>query len=239
MLRLIEIIWVFALEVVIRNDGNIGARLRRALERLGLVWVKIGQVLAARQFLSGSAQDELEKLWDTTQPLPFAIVEPIIERSLGVPISEYFDSFNEEAHASASIAQTHVAYRQGRKMMVKVRRPDVLGRMRQDIRIAKRLIWLGSLVSRSVWCIKSARVPEQVETWLREETDLCNEKRNAGLFGAAYPAGQIAVPDVEFACEEMLVEEFLEGIPCNKWDERYRAEGYDPQASVPNFLQPT
>jgi ubiquinone biosynthesis protein len=239
MLRLVQIFYVFAVSLLFNQDKNIGGRLRMALERLGLVFVKIGQVLAARQFFSGSAQAELEKLWDTTQPLPFSVIKPIVERAVGEPISTYFNSFDEAAYASASIAQTHVAYRQGRKVMVKVRRPDVLGKMHQDIRIAKRLIWLGSLVSGRMWCIKSAGVPQQVETWLLQESDLRNEKKNAELFRAAYDTDRIVVPEVEFACEELLIEQFLEGVPCNRWDEAYRKDGYDPQESVRGFLPPT
>lgn len=238
MLRLFEIIYIFAISLLCNRDKNIGERLRLALERLGLVFVKIGQVLAARQFFSGDAQAALEKLWDASKPLPFSVINPIVERALGQPINAYFDldSFDEHAYASASIAQTHVAYRNGRKVMVKVRRPDVLGKMHQDIRIAKQLIWLGSLGSRRMWCIKSARVPEQVETWLIQEADFRNEEKNADLFRLAYPSDCIVVPEVEFAVEDVLVEEFLEGVPCNKWNERYRVEGYDPQASVRNFL---
>ena len=239
MLRLLEIAYVFTSRLLFQRDKNIGERLRRALERLGLVYVKIGQVLAARQFFSGSSQEEMEKLWDTTAPLPFSVVEPIVERAIGQPIGSYFDSFEKEAYASASIAQTHVAYWQGRKVMVKVRRPDVLGKMRQDIAIAKRFIWLGSLVSSRMRCVKSAGVPEQVEAWLLEEADLTNEKKNADLFRAAYPSDRIVVPEVMFACEDMLIEEFLEGVPCNRWEESYRKDGYDPQASVRSFLPPT
>jgi|GEM_PF-5520063 ubiquinone biosynthesis protein len=177
MSRSLEILFVFLFYLMSDRNKNIGERLRLVLERLGLVFVKIGQVLAARQFFSGPAQAELEKLWDTTSPLPFRVIKHIVERALGEPISSYFDSFEEDAYASASMAQTHVAYRHGCKVMVKVRRPDVLGKMHQDIRIAKRLIWFGSLVSRRMWCIKSARVPEQVEAWLLQESDFRNEKR--------------------------------------------------------------
>jgi predicted unusual protein kinase regulating ubiquinone biosynthesis (AarF/ABC1/UbiB family) len=239
MLRLLQILYVFAFYLLFHPSKSFGERLRLALERLGLVFIKIGQILAARQFFSGSSQKELEKLWDNTSPLSFSVIEPIVVRAIGQSIDTYFDSFEEEAYASASIAQTHIAYREGRKVMVKVRRPDVLGKMQQDLHIAKDLVGFGAIFSRPLWCIKSARIVEQLETWLLQEVDLRNEQKNAEMFREGYKDGCIIVPEILFASEELLVEQFLEGVPCNRWEEHYRAEGYDPQESVRSFFLQT
>ena len=73
MLRLFEIIYVFAISLLCNRDKNIGERLRLALERLGLVFVKIGQVLAARQFFSGDAQAALVRATEEGAVLTVAV----------------------------------------------------------------------------------------------------------------------------------------------------------------------
>src|SRR3989344_1680121 len=226
--------------ILLKNIPDFDIRFARSVrvscEELGLVFIKLGQFLAARKFFSGAVQTELEKLWDNSRPLPFDVIKQIVEAAVGESIHTHFDSFHANPYASASIAQTHVAYRHGRKVMVKVRRPGVLDEVHKDMRIAKRLIALGALISVRFRCIRAVRVPEQIETWLLEEAVFRNEKQNTELFRAAYDTDRIVVPQVEFAAEDVLIEEFLEGIPCNKWDERFRQDGFNPQESVRNFL---
>jgi predicted unusual protein kinase regulating ubiquinone biosynthesis (AarF/ABC1/UbiB family) len=230
--RVLEILSVFLVYVALYHKAPLWRRLRVAFERLGLVWVKLGQGLAAR------GVTELEDMWDTTSPLPFEVIRPIIERNVGA-LDSYFDSFEEKPYASASIAQTHRAVRKGREVMIKVRRPEVLGSMRQDLRIMRRAIWFCSFFSRSIRSLRSARIPEQLESWLLQEVDFVQEKENSILFRRAYPTETLVIPEVEFASEELLVQDFLPGVPCNRWHERYRAKGYDPEASVRALLTET
>src|SRR5579862_1330659 len=87
-----------------------GLRLRLALESLGPIFVKFGQVLSTRRdLLSVDFANELAKLQDQVPPFDSAVAIAIIEKSLGAPVDELFDEFEREPIASASIAQVHFA----------------------------------------------------------------------------------------------------------------------------------
>src|SRR3954462_4735632 len=105
-----------------RRDEPRGQRLREALEQLGPIFVKFGQVLSTRRDLVPlDIADELAKLQDQVPPFASELALEEIERSLGSSISELFGSFEKQAIASASIAQVHLAtLHDGREVAVKV-----------------------------------------------------------------------------------------------------------------------
>lgn len=231
MLRLLYILYVFALCLAF-GKGSRWDRIGAAFDRLGLVWKKLGQLLAARGIR------ELEQMYDDTSQVPFEQIRAVVERNIGTTVELFFDTFNERPYASASIAQTHRAALNGEEVMVKVRRPDVPGGMREDLRIFRLLIRLAAMVSTAGRCLRSARIPEQFEEWLTEEIDFRREAENLENFRESYKTDLLAVPEVRFVSSDMLIETFIDGIPCNRWDERYRKEGYDPQESVRAFIPP-
>jgi ubiquinone biosynthesis protein len=114
--------WVRALAVVVtlgrRFDESRGVRLRRALERLGPIFVKFGQVLSTRRdLLPLDIADELARLQDNVPPFPGAQAIALVERAFGRRIDEVFSHFSAEPVASASIAQVHFAtLRDGREV---------------------------------------------------------------------------------------------------------------------------
>jgi ubiquinone biosynthesis protein len=114
--------------------------LREALERLGPIFVKFGQVLSTRRdLLPLDIADELARLQDRVPPFPSEVAVATIERALRKPLNEIFVSFEHQPVASASIAQVHFAVlrdRQGRErhVAVKVLRPGMLGAIEQDLR---------------------------------------------------------------------------------------------------------
>src|SRR3989304_3633620 len=110
-------------------------RLRIALEELGPVFVKLGQLLSTRRdMLPEDIADEFAKLQDNVPPFPGAEARRIIESELGRPINDIFLEFNETPLASASIAQVHAAtLKDGRKMIVKVVRPGIIKIIRRDL----------------------------------------------------------------------------------------------------------
>ncbi|HFD15685.1 MAG TPA: ubiquinone biosynthesis regulatory protein kinase UbiB, partial [Rhodospirillales bacterium] len=108
-----------------RDRAPRGVRIRNALEELGPIFVKFGQILSTRRdLLPDDIADELALLQDRVPPFPGAEARAIIERELGRPVAELFAEFDETPLASASIAQVHTAtLHGGDRVVVKVLRP--------------------------------------------------------------------------------------------------------------------
>src|SRR3954471_20267724 len=93
-----------------RLDAPRGQRLREALERLGPIFVKFGQVLSTRRdLLPADIAEELARLQDRVPPFPSAVAVATIERAFRRPLAAVFETFEQEPVASASIAQVHFA----------------------------------------------------------------------------------------------------------------------------------
>src|SRR5574340_1448820 len=120
-----------------RWDAPRGVRLRTALERLGPIFVKFGQVLSTRRdLLPLDIADELAKLQDRVPPFASELAVAEIERSLGKRIDELFASFERTPVASASIAQVHLAtLKDGREVAVKVPRPGAERAVARDLEL--------------------------------------------------------------------------------------------------------
>src|SRR5690606_3391483 len=118
-------------------DAPRGVRLRHALERLGPIFVKFGQVLSTRRdLLPRDIADELAHLQDRVPPFPAARARALVEKAFGRPIEDIFEQFEVEPVASASIAQVHFArLKGGREVAVKVLRPGMLAVIDDDLRL--------------------------------------------------------------------------------------------------------
>jgi ubiquinone biosynthesis protein len=122
-----------------------GVRLRLALERLGPIFVKFGQVLSTRRdLLPNDVALELARLQDRVPPFPAAVSRELVERAFGRPLEELFKSFDAEPVASASIAQVHFAtLNDGREVAVKVLRPGMLDIIDDDLALMRKLaVWI-------------------------------------------------------------------------------------------------
>ena len=124
------------------HDLPLGQRLRLALEQLGPVWIKFGQMMSTRRDLfPPQIADQLAMLQDRVAPFDGAKALKLIEQSLGAPIDSQFDEFDIVPLASASIAQVHTAKlkKNGREVVIKVIRPDILPVIKADMRLIYRL----------------------------------------------------------------------------------------------------
>lgn len=113
------------------------AELAKDLEALGPTFVKLGQILSTRaDLLPPSYLEALSRLQDDVEPIPFAVVEQAVEEELGIRISKAFAMFASEPLAAASLGQVHeAALRDGREVAVKVQRPGIRDRIREDLEV--------------------------------------------------------------------------------------------------------
>jgi ubiquinone biosynthesis protein len=227
--------WVRALVRVVtigrRFDEPRGVRLRRALERLGPIFVKFGQVLSTRRdVLPLDVADELAKLQDRVPPFPSEQAIALVERAFGARIDALFASFESVPVASASIAQVHFAVmKSGREVAVKVLRPGMLASIEGDLKL---LHTLARWVER-VWVdakrLKPREVVAEFDTYLHDELDLVREAANAAqLRRNMADLNLILIPEMvwEFCTSSVIVMERMKGVPISQ-AERLRAAGVD------------
>ncbi|MDH5170831.1 MAG: ubiquinone biosynthesis regulatory protein kinase UbiB [Gammaproteobacteria bacterium] len=195
-----------------------GVRLRRALEELGPVFVKLGQMLSTRRdLLPTDIADELAKLQDDVPPFPGQQSIAIIEKSLGKPVTELFASFEARPMASASVAQVHAAtLHSGEKVVVKVIRPDIEPIIRQDLAL---MFTLARLVARYVpegRRLRPVEVITDYELIILDELDLAREASNACQLRRNFENSKLVyVPQVywDYTCRDVFVMERISGIP--------------------------
>lgn len=200
-----------------------GERLRIALETLGPIFIKLGQILSTRRdLLPDDLAHELKKLQDQVPPFDEALSKSRIEKSLGRPIEEMFARFDSKALASASIAQVHSAQLyNGHEVIVKVIRPNIVGTIRQDISLMKLLAGL----LEDFWSEGKRLHPRQViddyEKTIYDELDLQREAANASQLRRNFlNSDLIYIPEVywDFCSRNVLVMERVYGIPVAEVD---------------------
>ncbi|PRX98849.1 ABC1 kinase family protein [Allonocardiopsis opalescens] len=195
--------------------------LGRALERGGVTFVKLGQVLATRRdLLSPVFIEELGRLHHQVTPVPWEQLEPLVAEELGAPVEEFFAEFDRAPLASASIAQVYRArLRTGEQVVVKVQRPGIGPVVRRDLDIVRRLA--GTLHRRTGWgpALGVLDLAEGFAEALLEELDFRTEAANMAAVAAA-ASGRVRVPRVhdDLCTARVLVMERLDGTPLS--DER-------------------
>ncbi len=204
-------------------------RIRRALEDLGPVFVKFGQILSTRRdMLPDDLANELAKLQDDVPPFSGAESRAIIEKSLEKPVSELFKSFDETPLASASIAQVHTAtLHTGQEAIIKVVRPGIGKTIRHDIDL---MLFIARMVERLNATGKRLRPIEVVEDYEKvifDELDLGREAANASQLRRNHAGSpDLYVPEVywDYCTPEVMVMERIHGIPVGQ-TQRLRDNG--------------
>ena len=205
-------------------------RLRHALEELGPIFVKFGQLLSTRRdMLPSDVADELSALQDRVPPEAPGVAEQIIERELGRPPTEIFDQFNPTPVASASIAQVHFAVLkgpkdQGREVAIKVRRPGMHAAINKDIALMRLAASLLERFSADGRRLRPHEVVDEFDRILHDELDLLREASNCALLRRNFPAGSkrgdlLLVPEVfwDFCRDSVFVMQRMHGIPINNY----------------------
>ena len=216
-------------------DAPRGQRLREALESLGPIFVKFGQVLSTRRdLLPPDIADELARLQDRVPPFDPDIAIATIERAFRRPVDEVFTSFDRIPVASASIAQVHFATlrdRQGieREVAVKVLRPGMLPVIEKDLSLMRMMAgWVESL-SADGKRLKPREVVAEFDNYLHDELDLVREAANAAQLRRNMEGlDLVLIPEIfwDFCHADVAVMERMNGVPISQVD-RLRAAGVD------------
>jgi ubiquinone biosynthesis protein len=208
-----------------------GVRLRLALERLGPIFVKFGQVLSTRRdLLPNDVALELARLQDRVPPFPAAVSRELVERAFGRPLEELFKSFDAEPVASASIAQVHFAtLNDGREVAVKVLRPGMLDIIDDDLALMRKLaVWIERF-SADGRRLKPREVVAEFDMYLHDELDLVREAANAAQLRRNMEGlDLVMVPEMhwDLCSPEVIVMERMKGVPISQ-RERLEAAGVD------------
>ncbi|MCP1669784.1 ubiquinone biosynthesis regulatory protein kinase UbiB [Kerstersia gyiorum] len=210
-------------------------RLRLALESLGPIFVKFGQVLSTRRdLISPDFAEELARLQDNVPPFPSEQAVASIEKALGAPPSQLFAQFEMTPVASASVAQVHFAVlHNGREVAVKVLRPGMRKVIDQDLGLMRRLATLLERMSADARRLKAREVVGEFDKYLHDELDLLREASNCSQLRRNFSvdsvrASQLIVPEVfwDYTSSTVFTMERMRGIQVSKV-EALKAAGVD------------
>lgn len=192
-----------------------GVKALNAFISLGPTFIKLGQVLSARpDLLPKEYLSSFQKLQDEVPAAPFEKVKPVIERSLG-NISEVFDEFDEKAISGASLGQVYLASYQGRKVAVKVNRPNVEYVLKRDLMVIKRLLKLAKGRIENFLYISVSNVINDFSTRIYDEIDYQKEAENSRRISKNLEGKEsVIVPEIveELSGKQVLVLEYRKGI---------------------------
>jgi ubiquinone biosynthesis protein len=214
-----------------RLDQPRAVRLRLALENLGPIFVKFGQLLSTRRdLMPADLADELAKLQDRVPPFDSAVVVATLERVYGKPLSQVFASFDDKCVASASVAQVHLALLpDGTEAAVKILRPGIEPVISNDVALMYSAASLVEVLWKEGKRLKPREVVAEFERHLHEELDLMLEAANASQLRRNFAGSPILrVPEVYWDwCEsEVMVMERMVGTPVSQTD-ALRAQDID------------
>ncbi|MBI3574852.1 MAG: ubiquinone biosynthesis regulatory protein kinase UbiB, partial [Gammaproteobacteria bacterium] len=218
-----------------------GQRLREALEELGPIFVKFGQVLSTRpDLLPEDIAEELAKLQDQVPPFPEAEAVAVIERALGGKLTEFFSEFSQSPLASASVAQVHVArLHEGAEAVVKVLRPGIEPVIERDLQLLYVLARLAMRYWPEARRLRPVEIVDEFSKTLHDELDLRVESANASRLRANFADSKLLyVPKVywDLTRREVMVMERIHGIPIGNI-EGLKAAGIDMRQLAHNGVE--
>lgn len=212
-----------------------GQRLREALEHLGPIFVKFGQVLSTRRdLLPPDIADELAFLQDRVPPFSSDVAVGTIERAFGRPLNDIFVEFTHKPVASASIAQVHFAVIKDnngvtREVAVKVLRPGMLTVIDKDLSLMRMMAGWVDRLSADGKRLKPREVVAEFDKYLHDELDFMREASNAAQLRRNMEGlNLVLIPEMiwDFCRDDVIVMERMKGVPISQVDQ-LRAAGVD------------
>ncbi|MBV1951929.1 MAG: ubiquinone biosynthesis regulatory protein kinase UbiB, partial [Cycloclasticus sp.] len=195
-----------------------GVRIRKALEDLGPIFVKFGQILSTRQdLLAPDIGAELSKLQDDVPAFDNDLARNIIEQSLGQQIDEIFSEFSVSPLASASIAQVHAAtLHSGDDVVVKVIRPGIKKVIDADVAVLYTLAELANKYWGEAKRLHPVDVVREFDATIHDELDLVREAANATQLHRNFEASEeLYIPQIywDYTRQNVMVMERIYGTP--------------------------
>jgi len=227
-----------SLRVIVRTltfwrklDKPRGERLRLALETLGPIFVKFGQMLSTRRdLLPQDIADELAKLQDQVPPFSYEFVLSTLEKEYGKKIDEVFFKFHSTPIASASVAQVHLAVlHDGTEVAVKILRPNLAPIIAHDIALMDTGAWLAETLWADGKRLKLRQVVSEFARHLDDELDLMREAANCSQLRRNFlDSPLLLVPEVywDYCRNSVMVMERVKGTPISHVD-TLREQGID------------
>jgi ubiquinone biosynthesis protein len=200
-----------------RSVGTRGERLRLALEELGPIFMKFGQMMSTRRdLLPRDIADELEKLQDRVPPFPGADAQRIVESAYGRPLTDVFARFDETPLAAATIAQVHAAQmKDGKEVVVKIVRPGIRALIQRDIEVLYTIAELANRYWSDAHRLRPAELVREYQKTILDELDLMREAANAAqLRRNFFESRLLYVPEVywDYCRKNVMVMERVHGV---------------------------
>ncbi|RLL42539.1 2-octaprenylphenol hydroxylase [Acinetobacter cumulans] len=191
-------------------------KLKMALEEMGPLAIKLGQLLSTRRdLIPPEVLQQLVLLQDRVKPFDNNVAKMRIQQSLKADVNTLFARFDEQPLAAASIAQVHTAaLHDGREVVVKVTRPDIRNQILQDFEI---LEWLGHFLEKRLEAARALHLSEIIQDYrqiILKELDLTLEADNTRRMRHYFTGSSMMyVPEVYMNSKDVMVEERITGVP--------------------------
>ena len=227
--------WIKLIRRIVSVGRNLraprGERLREALESLGPIFVKFGQVMSTRRdLLPPDIADELTRLQDRVPPFASDLAVSMIEKSFGRPLAQIFASFDRTPIASASIAQVHFAVLpNGREVAVKVLRPNMKPAIEKDLALMHMMAGWVEGASADGKRLKPREVIAEFDKYLHDELDLLREASSAAQLRRNMAGlDLVMIPEIiwDYCMPDVMVMERMKGVPISQ-TQRLRDAGVD------------